>query len=152
MMISHNRLQCSTRLYSTIQYCQCDCNTGLECTVTVIQSYNTVLCDVLRYFLLTNQWCQWLSICSCSISIKRVSIFDVMWRHILLRDMTLLLHLHDVEYYVDYHTTTYLLLYLSISANTSAGWRQSFILRQQRRTCWGSETASRQRCRHRCHQ
>ena len=30
--------------------------------------------------------------------------------------MTLLLQLHDVEYYVDYQTTTYHLLYLSIFA------------------------------------
>ena len=147
MMISHNRLQCSMGLYSTIQYCQCDCNTGLECTVTLIQCYNTVICDVLRYFLSMAEYLKLQHQHQSCIDIW----YDVMWRRILLRDMTFLLHLYDVEYHVDYQTTTYHLLYLSISANTSAGWRQSFILHQQRWTCWGSETASRQRCRHRCH-
>ena len=47
----------------TAQYCHFDCNTRLECTVNVIQCYNTMLCDVW-----ISQWCQWLSICSISIS------------------------------------------------------------------------------------
>ena len=69
---------------------------------------------------------------------------DVTWR-----DLTVLLQLHDIEYHVDYQTTTYHLLYVPLFANTSAGWSQSFTHRKQRRTCWGSETASRQTRRHR---
>ena len=108
-----------------------------------------MLCDVSRYLWLISQWCQWLSICSCSMSI---SVYRyVIWCSILSCDMmwydvTLLLQLHDIEYYVDYQTTTYLLLYnISISANTLTGWLQRSILRESKRTCWGSETASRQR-------
>ena len=65
------------------------------------------------------------------------------------RDVTLLLQLHDTEYHVDHQTTTYHLLYVSLSANTSLERLNSYIWCQQRRTCWGSETASRQRRRHR---
>ena len=85
MMISHNRLQCSTGVYCTLPF-----------------STITVLC--VRYLWLTHQWCQWLSICSYSISIKRVSIFyemlllyilffvvicgDLTWRVMTSHDMT----------------------------------------------------------------
>jgi hypothetical protein len=72
-----------------------------------------------------------------------------MWCHVTLRDMILLPHLHDVEYYVDYQTTTSLLLYISLSANTLTGWWQGSKNCQPCRTCWGSETASRQRRGHR---
>ena len=65
---------------------------------------------------------------------------DVTWR-----DLTVLLQLHDIEYHADYQTTTYHLLYVSLSANTSAEGSHSFTRSQQRGTCWGSETASRQR-------
>ena len=117
-----------------------------------------MLCDVLRYLWLISQWCQWLSICSWSISISAyryliwcdvVFCFVTSCNVMMWLDVTVSLQLHDVEYYVDYQTTTYLLLHLSISANTSAGWRLSFVHRQSRGTCWGGETASRQRRRHR---
>ena len=62
--------------------------------------------------------------------------------------LTLLLQLHDVEYYVDYYTTTHLLLHLSISANTLTGRLQSLESCLSRGKNWSSETASRQRRRH----
>ena len=113
--------------------------------------------DVLRYLWLSSQWCHWLSICSWSISISAyryliwcdvVFCFVTSCNVMMWLDVTVSLQLHDVEYYVDYQTSTYLLLYLSISANTPTGWWQGSKNCQPCRTSWGSETASRQRRRH----
>ena len=98
----------------------------------------------------------WYDVVLYHIILYDVIFCNVVWCNMMMwcdavtwRDVTLPLELHDVEHYVDYWMTTHHLLYVSLSAHTSAGWSQSFTRSQQRGTCWGSETATRQRRRHR---
>ena len=80
-----------------------------------------------------------------------VTWHDVTWRDVTWLDETLLLQLHDIEYYAVFWMTTHHLLYRSISANTLTGGLQTLVRRQSRRANWGSEIASRQRRRHWSH-
>ena len=86
-------------------------------------------------------WCDviwWYDMIRCDVK----WLCDLTW-HYYFNCMTLI-NMSTIEWrHITYS------MYHYLSANTSTGWWHSFTHRQQSRTCWGSETASRQRRRHR---